>query len=583
MSTDSSELICGIDLGTTNSCISIINQGQPEIVTVAGRKTMPSVVACRNGEWLVGEAAHNHLWVAPDEAIASVKRKMDDPSFRVQIGGETLSPIDISAKILRELALAAQKQAGVELDKAVITVPAWFQETQRQATLAAGKQAGLDVIQIINEPTAAAIAHQNIPIADGEEEKWLVYDLGGGTFDVSVLNVTNATYEVLASMGNTFLGGDDFDHRLAEKFSQHLRDLHNVDPNADNVAKTRLQLLAEQTKVKLSTETQVHLNEPISIGSETFLLDMTVTREDFEQLIDDLIASTEEKSSQALTEAGVQVEALDRLLLVGGSTHIPLVAERLKNRFSLDPEDWLDPDLSVALGASVRCAIACNYYFERSVIDICQHSLGIAAVGEEDYLLGTDNFNAMDGHDHPLSFTPLIRRNNRLPASFTRTFYKSHETQDHVLIPVYQGENRNNLQNTFIGEFSVELNNHYDSKLDIHFSYDLNGTIKISVSETGNEPARVFSMDLSRSAEENSDRDKFTEQTLEHDTQPEDDTEDVSNYLIEKVRTCLLQEGDKAPPEIQQLLDTYISLVAENADEEIDVIEDKLYDWIESE
>ena len=580
MPTDPQELICGIDLGTTNSCVAVIKDGEPQILMIEGSPTMPSVVACRDGEWLVGEAARNHLWVAPDEAVASIKRKMDDPNYRVSVGAEALSAIDVSAKILQALVQAAEQQTQCPLHKVVITVPAWFKEAQRQATLAAGRKADLDVIQIINEPTAAAIAHLNIPIAEGDEEKWLVYDLGGGTFDVSVLNVTSATHEVLASLGNTYLGGDDFDHRLAEKFVTHLRDQHNIDPDSNMVVKTRLQLLAEQTKIRLSTETRVHLEEPIVIGSEIYLLDITLTREDFEQLIDDLVSSTEEKAAQALSEAGVTPQTLSRLLLVGGSTRIPMIADRLEQRFGIEPDNWLDPDLAVALGASVSGAITSGQYFERSVVDICPHSLGIAALGEEDFL--TDLDFSGDDIEHPLTFVPLIRRNSRLPANFVRTFYKVSEHQQRVHIPVYQGESSNTRENTLIGEFSVALQNHHDNKLDIRFAYDLNGTINISVDEVGSKQARVYTMDLSRSADENSNLREFSEHLLEPGEPVTDSNSEVTNYLVEKASKRLQQAGGAAPEGMSELLENYKLLLGQDAEDELDEIEDKLYDWIES-
>ncbi len=571
--------ICGIDLGTTNSCIAIIKDGEPEVLTIDGRLTMPSVVACRDGEWLVGEAARNHLWVAPDEAVASIKRKMDDPNYRVVLGGESLSPIDVSVKILQALVKSAEQQLGCPVHKAVITVPAWFQDVQRQATLAAGQQADLGVIQIINEPTAASIAHQSLTIDDGDEEKWLVYDLGGGTFDVSVLNVTAATHEVLASLGNTYLGGDDFDHRLSEKFVSHLRDKYNIDPDSDPVVKARLQLLAEQTKIRLSTETQVHLEEPIVIGTESYLLDLLFSREDFDHLIEDLVSSTIEKSAQALAEAGVAPQSLNRLLLVGGSTRSPLIADRLKQRFGIEPETWLDPDLSVAMGASVSGAIASGQNVERSVIDICPHTLGIAALGDEDLQADTAFFE--EGDRHPLTFLPLIRRNSRLPAEFMRTVYKSHPYQKQVLVAVYQGESSNTRQNTLIGEFSAPLNNEEDTKLDIQFAYDLNGTINITVSEPGNHQARAYTMDLSRSVDENSDGNSFSERLLEHDCDEDTDSTDVTNYLVEKVTQRLEAEGDAAPVEMGTLLARYKSCLEQEDEEAMDAIEDKLYDWIE--
>lgn len=581
MPTDSSTPICGIDLGTTNSCIAVIAGGEPRVLTINGRPTMPSVVAYRDGEWLTGEEARNHMWVAPNEAVASIKRKMDEPHHQVKLGNETLSPIDVSAKILQALVQVAEQESQCQLHKAVITVPAWFKEPQRQATLAAGQQAGLDVIQIINEPTAAAIAHQNLAIDEGEEEKWLVYDLGGGTFDVSVLNVTGSAYEVLSSEGNTYLGGDDFDHRLAEKFITYLRNQYNVDPGADKIAQTRLNLLAEQTKIRLSSETTVHLEEPMVIGSATHLLDLTLTQGDFEQLIDDLVSSTIEKATQALTEAGVSPSSLNRLLLVGGSTRIPLIAERLANAFGLEPESWLDPDLSVALGASVRGAIVNGEVFERSVVDICPHSLGIAAVGEEDYQSELDFPD--NGHSHPLTFIPLIRRNSRLPAQFVRTFYKTHERQQQVVIPVYQGESSNTRQNTLIGEFFVDMHNQHDDKLDVSFAYDLNGTINISVKEAGHQQAQVYTMDLSRSADENSDLSGFAAQLLEHEDSLPEDSPAVTNYLIEKVSQKLQHQGTAAPTNMHDLLKRYKSLLEQDDDDTLDEIEDQLYDWIESE
>ena len=585
MSSDTTPSVCGIDLGTTNSCIAVIKDGQPSVVPIQGRLTMPSVVAYRQGQWLVGEAARNHLWVAPNEAVASIKRKMDDPQYQVAVGDQRLSPIEVSAKILQALVQAAQQEFNCVLNKAVITVPAWFKETQRQATLLAGQQAGLEVVQIINEPTAAAIAHQQVPIAEGVEEKWLVYDLGGGTFDVSVLNVTDAAYEVLASQGNTYLGGDDFDHRLADKFVTYLRDQHNVDPGVDNIALTRLRLLAEQTKMRLSSETQVRLNEPVVIGADSYLLELTLTRDDFEQWIDDLVSSTLDKAEQALNEAGVVASSLHRLLLVGGSTRIPLIRERLVQRFGLEPESWLDPDLAVALGASVRGAIVQGTVFQRSVVDICPHSLGIAAVGEEDYALGHDQ-HADTHQGHPRTFVPLIRRNSRLPAKFVRRFYKAHDKQQHALIPVYQGEQPNTRQNTFIGEFYVDFSDRQNDQLDISFAYDLNGTINIAVTEVGQLQAqRHYTMNLSLCADENSESRDFIEQVLEQDGGAQEDSAEVTNYLIEKVSQRLQAQGESAPEQIKTLLQRYRVLLDQDQDQDkaLDEVEDQLYDWIDSE
>ena len=581
MLNDPDTLICGIDLGTTNSCIAVIQpRGEPQVIHVDGRATMPSVVACRDGEWLVGEAARNHLWVAPHEAVASIKRKMDDPQYRVTLGGESLSPMDVSAKILAALAQAAQASLQSPVRKVVITVPAWFKESQRQATLAAGQRAGLEVIQIINEPTAAAIAHQNIPIAEGDEEKWLVYDLGGGTFDVSVLSVTSAAYEVLASQGNTFLGGDDFDRRLQDKFVAHLRDCHNIDPTTDATAQARLALLAEKTKIQLSGDVSVDIKEPVVVAGKTYLLDLMITREAFESLIDDLLESTIEKAKQTLADAGIHASSIKRLLLVGGSTRIPVIAERLAQQFGLEPESWVDPDLSVAIGACVRGAISEGAVFERSVVDICPHSLGIAVLGEED--IDADMAPIEGENAHPLTFASLVRRNSRLPAQFVRTFYKTHDHQERVVVAVYQGESSNTRHNTFIGEFEVDLHNHHDATLDVRFAYDVNGTIKITVKEGGDQKAVVYTMDLSRSADENSDLNTFSEhEVLDGEVSAVDDSPEVTNYLIEKVSQRLKSEGDAAPDTMHELLTQYKTMLEQDSDEGLDDVEDRLYEWIE--
>lgn len=575
-------LICGIDLGTTNSCLAVLIDGKPQVVNIDGNPTMPSVLAWQDGEWLVGTAARNHLWVAPSDGVASIKRKMDDAGYRIAIGGETLSPIDISAKILKALVSKAEQQLGRKVGKAVITVPAWFHEQQRQATLEAGKQAGLDVLHIVNEPTAAAIAHEEHALEEGSEERWLIYDLGGGTFDVSLLSVTAASYEVLTSAGNSFLGGDDFDHRLVERFIAHLRDQYNVDASDDLVAKARLQLLAEQAKITLSQETHVHLNEPINVHGQSYQLDFAISRAEFEELIQDLVASTEEKVVQVLAEAQVEPEELQKLLLVGGSTRIPLISERLQRRFDRPADNWLDPDLSVAMGACIRAAIACGALVDRSVVDVCPHSLGIAAYGEEDYQIGEEEESPTS---HPLTFAPLIRRNSRLPARFVRSFFKAFPGQQLAHIAVYQGEHNTTRKNHFIGEFTVHFSQDGSEELDVSFTYDINGTIKIGVKEGGGGTERLYSMNVSRSAEENSERDGLSSTFLAMDENDEDLSESstaATNYLMEKVSEKLSQTETEAP-DIRKLLERYQSLLQTgDNDDELDNLEDQLYEWLEA-
>lgn len=574
-------LICGIDLGTTNSCLAVLIDGKPHVVNIDGSPTMPSVLARQGGQWVVGKTARNHLWVAPSDGVASIKRKMDDAGYRVEIGGQILSPIDVSAKILTALVSKAEQQLDRKIGKTVITVPAWFHEQQRQATLEAGKLAGLDVLHIVNEPTAAAIAHEEHALEDDSEERWLIYDLGGGTFDVSLLSVTAASYEVLASAGNAFLGGDDFDHRLVERFIVHLRDQHNVDASDDLIAMARLQLLAEQAKITLSQETHVHLKEPINVHGQSYPMDFAISRAEFEALIQDLVDSTEEKVAQVLAEAQVKPEELQKLLLVGGSTRIPFVSERLEKRFDRSADNWLDPDLSVAMGACIRAAIDCGALIDRSVVDICPHSLGIAAYGEEDDKAEHDeSYNT-----HPLTFVPLIRRNSRLPARFVRSFFKSFPGQEMAHIAVYQGEHSDTRKNHFIGEFTVQFSQDGSAELDVSFTYDINGTIKIGVREGGGGTERLYSMHVSRSAEENSELGDLSNTFLAMDEDDEDLTESntaATNYLMEKVNEKLSQLETDAP-DIRTLLDRYQGLLQTgDNDDEMDRLEDQLYEWVET-
>jgi len=580
------ELVYGIDLGTTNTCLSAVVGSEATMIEIDGKKTVPSVVAINNGEWLVGQAAKNHMRINPSEAVSSIKRKMDAPSSKVTIGEFSLSPIEISAKILSYLFhKISDNQHPDQPKKVVITVPAWFQDTQRQSTIAAGKKAGLDVIQIINEPTAAALSYDNSKIIDGVEEKWLVYDLGGGTFDVSVLNVTNSTHEVLATAGNTFLGGDDFDSRLVDQFIAYLNDRYNLNFADDSSVCARLRFIAEETKIKLSKETQVKLEEPIPYEGTVFSLDLSLTRAEFESMIKSYVESSLDKVTQVLSESSVNKEQISRLFLVGGSTRIPLISESLTEILGLAPENWNDPDLSVAMGASIQAAINTGIYFERTIVDVSPHSLGVAVMGREDLDQERPTFQ-MSGNEHPLTFDPLIRRNTRLPASFVKTFYKSFQQQESALIAVYQGESGITRNNSFIGEFVAALENRDQMEIDIRFSYDINGTINIGVEEPGQSQAKTYTMDLSRSSDENSTLTEFRLNDYDNDgfkeaIASEDNSAESMNYLIQKVgeKLQLIPGGNKS---IEEYLESYKELLQSEKDSLIDDIEEKLYDWLEA-
>jgi molecular chaperone DnaK len=576
----------GIDLGTTNCCISRLKDGQSEVISVFGQRTMPSVLALRAGEWIVGAAAKNIQMVDPKSAASSIKRYMGDLGHRFSLCGVDLTPIEASAQLLRGLVEEAQRSTGDRIEKVVITVPAWFQENQRQATLAAGKAAGLDVVQIINEPTAAALAYDLKEVSSGDEEHWLVYDLGGGTFDVSVLTVTDSTHEVKASLGNSFLGGDDFDRRLAERLVIKIKDKYNLDPESDPIAMAHLRHAAERAKIMLSDETEVEVQESISIGGKPVLISETFTRSEFEELIRDLIDSSLEKVTEALSESGLGADAMHRLLLVGGSTRIPLIAAALKEVTGLDAEAWVDPDEAVARGAALQAASRAGAWLKRTMVDIAPHSLGIATLGHEDELLG----RMPEGDEHPRTFGPVIRRNSRLPAQSVKTFYKLHPSQTMFQVAVYQGESTNTRQNTLIGEFMVPLKNQEDTRVDVRFRYDLNGSIVVGVEEPGHNVLTTYSMDLSKSAEANSqrsgllvageaDEDDWDEGAEEGVDRAQLEVQKTSNYLIEKVLSLLALEPDAT---VERRVVEYRAHLAAGCDDEMDEAEEFLFDWVES-
>lgn len=576
----------GIDLGTTNSCISMIKDDTHDVISIDGKTTVPSIVAYKDGKLLVGSSAKNHVMVEPTQGVTSIKRKMDTPNFTVQLGNKEMTPIDVSSCILAYLQKQAESITGMKVEQAVITVPAWFNESQRQATISAGKKAGLDVIRIINEPTAAALVFDTEDLSEESEEKWLVYDLGGGTFDVSVINATKSSYEVLATAGNSFLGGDDFDQRLVSRFIAVIRDSYNVDLAHDAASSARLKFIAEKVKIELSTETRVEICEPISYNGESYLLEMTLTRNDFEELIDDLIQSTLEKCRQVMDEADLNPENISRLLLVGGSTRIPFVAQELNERFGITPDSRIDPDLSVSLGASLQAAIATGHSYKRNVVDVCPHTLGIAAVGHEDREESLEDLMASaQVSEYPLTFAPLIRKNTRLPASYVQTFYKSFEHQPQVDVVVLQGESSLTTDNNLIGKFNAKLHNHHTRTVDVRFSYDVNGVIKVSVEEPGQKRTE-HSIDLSQptgSLGHTFDAIEVDENTFLENPLDEGRTEgeEISNYLIDKITQKLSPELDEYPT-ISGYLAEYKKHLKVGNDQAMDELEEKLYEWLES-
>ena len=604
----------GIDLGTTNSCIARATAEGVEVIHIDEAATVPSVLSWDGTEFLVGRRAANHAVLAPDQSVRSIKRHMGDADYRVRIGGSSLSPVEVSARILSYLKNQAQQMTGECVDEAVITVPAWFNEPQRRATLTAGELAGLKVTRIINEPTAAGLAygHTNASrdaVAVGPAERWLVYDLGGGTFDVSILSVAGNYKEVLASCGNTYLGGDDFDHRIALHWVDRLRDRYNTDVSQDRIAMAQLRHLAEQIKIRLSSEVEVRTQASVESSGQRFELDEVMTRAQFAGMIEDYIESTIVKARQALDEAHVEPKSLRRALLVGGSTRIPLVRERVTKEFGIQPDAYVDVDLSVALGAAIQSALDHALSSVQIVVDIAPHSLGIAALGEEDekQLLRRaetrfDIDEDGDGHDsegdpirYPHTFVPVIRKNSRLPAKFMEEFSTVYDGQDGVEVIVLQGESSNTRENTLVGAFHVQ----FDPKpagaaVCVGFEYDHSGLVRVSVSERGGlRLLKSHTLDLGASAQSNSELQSL--RRIERDSQDPEQTQSadpaangsstnsaqLSNFLIEQIERQLAGTPSADMGEIRSALGTYRELLAAGRDDEIDDLEEQLYAWLD--
>ena len=473
-----SDKIIGIDLGTTNSVLAVIQDGMPVLLPVNGDRLLPSVVGIApNGEVVVGTPARNQWVVAPERTVRSIKRKMGKAET-VGMAGTTYTPQEISAFILKEIREAAQAVLGEGARRAVITVPAYFTETQRQATLEAGEIAGLIVERIINEPTASALAY-GYGLAGDQHLKVLVYDLGGGTFDVSIIELHSGVVDVLATAGDNYLGGDDFDERLATKLADEFAEEHHIDLREHHQAWARLLRAAEEAKIELSSApyaeikleyiTQDRKDHPLHIQRE-------VARSEFEELIADMLGRTIALVRRALVDAHLSPDEIERVLLVGGSTRIPAVWELIVSQMGQEPHIEIDPDAAVALGAAVQAGIIAGEEIDAILVDVTPYSLGIetAQIG-------------YGGRLHADLFTPLVRRNTTVPVQKSQVFTTMFPGQEQIHINVYQGENPAASQNVLLGDFMVEdlKPNRPDglSDVTVNFQLDVNGILDVTVVE----------------------------------------------------------------------------------------------------
>ena len=468
-----SELIVGIDLGTTNSEVAAFVDGQVRVLGPGDQRILPSCVGFTpTGELLVGEPARNQLTLYPDRTVRSIKRMMGSQET-VTLGDKTFTPPEISALILRELVEWAAPSLGKRPEKAVITVPAYFSDAQRSATREAGALAGLEVVRILNEPTAASLAYG---FADGTRHTALIYDLGGGTFDVSVVTVEGDITEVLASHGNNRLGGDDFDDLLAERLAQEFQKQHGIDVRQGHAsAKARLWWAAEEAKKKLSQEPYVAIREEalVTLAGKPLHLETEISRLDYENLIRHLAESTLDSVSKALQDAGKKPSDMDAVLLVGGSTRTPLIFNLLTERMGIEPRQDVHPDLCVALGAGVLASRLAGQEVDRVLVDVSPYSFGISFLGER------------GGVPYPYCYKPIIRRNTPVPLTRTEQFVTSHPYQTEVEMQVYQGDDDDALKNIPVGDFRIEHLTALDGPNEVlcRMRLDLDGILEVAAVE----------------------------------------------------------------------------------------------------
>jgi molecular chaperone DnaK len=468
--------VVGIDLGTTNSVVAAIDNGQPWIIPDEdGELMLPSCVGLGgNGKLLVGREALRQYAAAPERTVKSIKRQMGT-DHKTQLGDREYLPQEISAIILRTLKHRAEAVLGEEVSQSVITVPAYFTDAQRQATKEAGEIAGFEVLQIINEPTAAALTYD---FRTEETERVLVYDLGGGTFDVSIVEVTGEVTEVLASHGNNRLGGDDFDRRLQLHLAELFQKMHNVPVPEDPVLQARLERAAERAKMELSEHAFTTVREPflVSQGKTALHLEVELSRETFEGLIESMLRETLDAIDRALADAKLEASELDRVILVGGSTRIPLVQHLVANHLGQAPIDGIQPDLCVGLGAAIQAGVLSGEAVDAILVDVIPHSLGIAVV------MGTP-MGALPG-----MFSTIIPRNSVIPVSRSNVYSTFVDDQEAVEIEVYQGENAIARENVPLGEFRVENlppSPAGSLKIEVHFDFDHNGILTVTATEKG--------------------------------------------------------------------------------------------------
>ena len=540
----------GIDLGTTNSCVAVIEGGEPVVIANAeGARTTPSVVAfSKDGERMVGQVAKRQAITNPDRTVASIKREMGT-AHKVTIDGKSYTPQEISAMILQKLKSDAEAYLGETVTQAVITVPAYFTDAQRQATKDAGKIAGLDVKRIINEPTAAALSYG---VDKEKDQKVMVYDLGGGTFDVSIIEMGDGVQEVLATAGNNRLGGDDFDKRIIDWMVASFKTETGIDLSQDKVAMQRLKEAAEKSKIELSGVTTSNINLPFITADQTGPkhLDLTLTRAKFDELTSDLVEATMGPVRSALQDSGLQIGQIDKVLMVGGSSRIPAVQDAVKKLIGKEPFKGINPDECVAIGAAIQAGVLGGEVEGLLLLDVTPLSLGVETMGGV--------------------MTKIIDRNTTIPTKKSQIFSTAADNQTQVEINVLQGEREFARDNKQLGLFAltgIAPAMRGIPQIEVTFDIDANGIVNVSAKDlgTGKEQKITISNSTSMSKEDIDKAVKEAEQFAAEDKKRREavDAKNEAENIVYQAEKLVSESGDKIPENDRNAINTKVAALKE--------------------